>query len=143
MLKPLFQGLALAGAAIFMAPAAQAQEVPNESRDMMRSMGMAGLEGDELRVAIEQAETHPLGTKENPVRENSPRGEYGYLAKLRCTDGSRPAYHRVGNVGAGIYGNIVDLFEVRCEGQSAVQVYMDMYHDGPEMRPVPGFTILE
>jgi hypothetical protein len=22
-----------------------------------------------------------------------------------------------------------------------VEVYMDMYHDGPEQRPIPGFTI--
>lgn len=135
--------LAAAGAVLMVAPAAHAQEVPNESRSTMRSMGFHGLEGDELKAAIEKAELSPLGSKENPVRENAPMGQRRYLGKLRCADNSAPAFHRRGNVGTGVYGNIVDLYEVKCDGQEAVSVYMDMYHDGPEKRPVPGFTIVD
>lgn len=142
-MRKLTMTLAAASAALFMATAAQAQKVPNEGRDMMREMGGGGLEGDALKAAIDQAELNPLGSKENPVRENMPRGEYRYLGRLRCADGSRPEFERHGNVGAGIYNNIVDLFEVRCEGQAPVSVYMDMYHDGPENRPIPGFSIKE
>ena len=82
-----------------------------------------------------------LGSKANPVRENMPKGEYDYLHRLRCPDGQAPAANRVGNVGTGVYGNIVDLFRVACAGAATVEIYMDMYHDGPELRPVPGFTI--
>ena len=140
-MRNLTMMLAAIGAVLFAAPAVWAQKVPNEGRDMMREVGGGGIEGDDLKHAIEQAELNPLGSKENPVRENMPRGEYRYLGRLRCADGSRPEFERQGNVGAGIYNNIVDLFEVRCEGQAPVSVYMDMYHDGPENRPIPGFTI--
>jgi hypothetical protein len=119
---------------------AVAQHRPNSARDMMRALGMHPLEGKKLDKAIAKAEANPLGSKANPVRENMPRGEYAYLGRLRCADGQHPAATRVGNVGTGVYGNIVDLFQVTCPG-AAVAVYMDMYHDGPELRPLPGFTI--
>jgi hypothetical protein len=122
------------------APAA-AQHRPNEARDMMRQLHMGGLDGDKLAKAIARAEASPLGSKANPVRENMPKGEYTYLHRLRCADGQAPAANRVGNVGTGVYGNIVDLFRVTCAGAATVEIYMDMYHDGPELRPVPGFTI--
>jgi hypothetical protein len=118
-----------------------AQQRPNEARDMMRAIGMHGLEGKKLAKAIARAETHPLGTKANPVRENMPEGEWAYLDRLRCADGRKPAASRVGNVGTGVYRNIVDLFQVTCPGAAPVDVYMDMYHDGPELRPIPGFTM--
>jgi hypothetical protein len=136
-LKLLAAVLALGCAA---APAV-AQHRPNEGRDMMRSLGMHGLEGKKLEKAIAKAEANPLGSKANPVRENMPQGEYAYLHRLRCADGQAPAVARSGNVGTGIYGNIVDLFQVTCAGAKPVEVYMDMYHDGPELRPIPGFTI--
>ena len=99
------------------------------------------LAGEELEKAIAEAETHPLGSLENPIRVNMPAGEYAYLARLRCEDGSKPSYERRGNVGLGIYQNIIDLYDVQCEGQEPVEVYMDMYHRRKEDRPVPGFTI--
>jgi hypothetical protein len=137
--KILIAVAALAGAAASL-PAA-AQQRPNEARDMMRSMGMHGLEGRKLAKAIAKAEASPLGSKANPVRENMPRGEWAYLGRLRCADGQAPATARSGNVGTGVYGNIVDLFTVTCPGAAPVEVYMDMYHDGPELRPIPGFTM--
>jgi hypothetical protein len=131
---------AVAAFALAAAPAV-AQHRPNEARDMMRQLHMGGLEGDKLAKALAAAEKSPLGSKANPVRENMPKGEYDYLHRLRCPDGQAPAANRVGNVGTGVYGNIVDLFRVTCPGAAAVEIYMDMYHDGPEQRPVPGFKI--
>jgi hypothetical protein len=133
--------LAAVAALAFAAAPAAAQHRPNEARDMMRQLHMGGLEGDKLAKAIAAAEKTPLGSKANPVRENMPKGEYAYLHRLRCPDGQAPAATRTGNVGTGVYGNIVDLFQVTCPGVKPVEVYMDMYHDGPEFRPIPGFTI--
>ncbi len=122
------------------APAA-AQHKPNEARDTMRSFGFEPPTGKKLEEIIAKAERHPLGSKKNPIRENMPQGEIAYLSRLRCADGKAPAFSRQGNVGQGPYGSIVDLYIVTCKGAKPVEVYMDMYHDGPETRPVPGFTI--
>ncbi len=115
-------------------------KLPNKGRDMMLSMG-AGMKGKKLEKAIAEAEKSPIGSKANPVRENMPEGEVAYLRKLRCEDGAAPKFERAGNVGEGPYGFIVDLYKVTCPGKAAVDVFIDMYHDGGEMRPVPGFTI--
>ncbi|MEN3747995.1 hypothetical protein TPR58_12535 [Sphingomonas sp. HF-S3] len=72
-----------------------------------------------------------------------PEGERAYLGRLRCKDGAAPAYDRAGSMGEGPFGFIIDLYKVTCAAESPVDVYMDMYHDGPENRPVPGFTIVE
>lgn len=130
-------GLGFAAAAL---PAA-AQQRPNEARDMMREMGLKTLSGKKLAKAVAKAERSPLGSKANPIRENMPQGEIAYLRRLRCSGGEAPAFERKGSVGLGVYGNIVDLYSVTCPGAAAVDVYMDMYHDGPENRPVPGFTM--
>jgi hypothetical protein len=128
-------------AALLIAPAAQAQKVPNPDRDSAKALGEGGLEGEALARAIRYAEDFPLGSENNPIRENQPEGEYAYLARLRCADGSAPDYGRVRAVGGRIYGNIVDQFVVECAGKLPVTVYIDMYQDGPETRPIPGFTM--
>src|SRR5262249_7671707 len=43
-------------------------------------------------------EAQPLGSKGNPVRTYQPPGEQAYLQRLRCPDGSTPAFERQGNV---------------------------------------------
>ena len=139
MILKLLAALALVGA---VAGPAAAQSRPNEARDMMRRLGIGGLTGKKLAKAIARAEASPLGSKANPVRENMPAGELAYLGRLRCADGSKPTASRQGNVGTGVYRNIVDLYTVTCAGAPPVEVYMDMYHDGPELRPIPGFTIV-
>ena len=131
----------LAALAMVAAPAA-AQERPNRARDTMRALGLEPMSGKKLEKTIAKAERSPLGSKANPIRENMPEGELAYLARLRCADGAKPTAVRKGNVGTGIYGSIVDLYAVTCPGAEPVDVYMDMYHDGPENRPVPGFTIV-
>jgi hypothetical protein len=102
------------------------------------------LSPDELKQAIAAAEAFPLGSKNNPVRSDMPPGERAYLERLRCNDGTAPAFERAGSVGEGPYGTILDLYQLRCSsGQpSTASVYMDMYHrDYSEDRPAPGFTI--
>ncbi|MBO9499929.1 MAG: hypothetical protein J7483_10780 [Novosphingobium sp.] len=135
---------AVAALSIAAAPAQTYEEgkKPNGARDMMLSLG-GGMKGKKLRTAIAKAEQYPLGSDKNPVRENGPAGQRAYLGKLRCEDGSAPAFDRAGNVGEGVFGFIVDLYKVTCPGKDAVDVYIDMYHDGGETRPVPGFTIVD
>ena len=101
------------------------------------------LKGAKLEAAMAAASAHPLGSNENPVRSDMPLGERAYLERLRCSDGNAPAFQRSGSVGAGPYGSILDLYSLQCltgEPKTA-SVYMDMYHDHVEDRPVPGFTI--
>lgn len=129
-------GLAVLSAAPLLA------EKPNEARDMMRELGYGGMKGKKLEKAIKKAAAYPLGSEKNPVRENMPEGEKAYLSRLRCADGNAPAFNRAGSVGDSPYGYIMDLYNVTCPGAAAVEVYMDMYHDGGEQQPVPGFTIV-
>ncbi|MEL1251934.1 hypothetical protein [Aurantiacibacter gilvus] len=104
--------------------------------------GESVTQGAELDAALDDASEHPLGSSENPVRASMPEGQRAYLDRLRCADGSTPSYRRVGNFGVGVYGNIVDGYEVTCAGEDPKMVVMDMYHRGHvENRPVPGFTI--
>ena len=85
----------------------------------------------------------PLGDKGNPVRVNTPRGQHAYLSRLACPDGAPPTFRRVGNFGIGVYGTIIDGYDVDCAGTKRM-VFMDMYHpEYVERRPVPGFTIRE
>ena len=65
------------------------------------------------------------------------RTDYAYVASYRCPEGSVPlggdpragAASRLGNVGAGPDGHIVDLYEVPCA--TPVRLYVDAYHCGP------------
>ncbi|MGH6614628.1 hypothetical protein [Sphingomonas sp.] len=134
-------GFAMMAALAVAAAPVRAQD--DGGRALMRELGMGGLDGKKLKKAIEKADAKSLGSKDNPIRVNMPVGEHAYLARLRCADGTAPAEERAGSVGIGVFGNILDLYKVTCAGQPAVDVYMDMYHEGPENRPVPGFTIVE
>jgi hypothetical protein len=99
----------------------------------------------QIRQAVTKASAYALGSERNPIRSDMPPGERAYLDRLRCSDGSAPAYDRGGSVGEGPFGGIMDVYVVRCvSGTPAeAQVYMDMYHSGyEEDRPVPGFTIV-
>jgi len=101
-------------------------------------------QGEELEELIEEASAQPLGSEENPVRVNMPQGQRAYLARLRCENGEAPAFRRVGNFGMGVYGRIIDGYQVRCQGSmpEEVMIFMDMYHpDHIENEPVAGFTI--
>jgi hypothetical protein len=127
------------------AGAAAPTEKPTTAADMRamyKELGNPGLEGAALQKAIAEAEKSPLGSEKNPVRVNMPAGERYYLGRLRCPDGAAPTFNRSGSTGVGPFGYILDLYAVKCPGKAPVQVYMDMYHDQPEARPVPGFGVI-
>jgi hypothetical protein len=118
----------------------------SSSQDDVLKGGLFGpaMSPAEMEKAIAAAAAHPLGSEQNPVRVNMPPGERGYLERLRCSDGNAPAFERGGSVGTGPFGNILDVYDVRClTGTPATSsVYMDMYHgDYVESRAVPGFSI--
>jgi hypothetical protein len=101
--------------------------------------------GPKLDAALSEAARHKLGTAQNPVRADMPPGQRAYLNRLVCSSGKPPAYGRIGNVGAGVFGSIVDAYDVRCDGGSPAQttIYMDMYFPGySEAKAVEGFQLL-
>ena len=107
--------------------------------------GESQVSGSALDRRIAAAERHPLGSRENPVRAQMPAGQRAYLQRLRCSDGRAPTFGRIGNYGVGVYGNIIDGYDVNCGAAAPgrVEIIMDMYHPGHvENRPVPGFTIV-
>lgn len=116
-----------------------------ESDDSLLGDMFAPVSEEKVRAieAAAAAAGHPLGSEKNPVRANMPPGQRAYLERLRCSDGNAPAFERRGSVGTGPYGKIMDVYELKClTGQPATaSIYMDMYHDHVEDRPVPGFTI--
>ena len=122
---------------------AMAQEKDGDYSALMAALGMKQLNGEDLEQAIAEAEAFPLGSDRNPVRVDGPSGERHYLSRLRCEDGQAPTFDRTGNVGTGVFGNIVDLYSVRCTGGlEATDVFMDMYHRKyKENRPIPGFVL--
>ena len=137
-----FRGIALVAAFGLLAAAPSGAFAGDSLSDMLS--GKSAMKGKKLQKAIEKADAHPLGSEQNPVRVEMPPGQIAYLRSLRCSDGKPPRFGRVGNFGIGIFGSIVDGYDVRCEGSEPAQtmVYMDMYHAGHiESRPVPGFTI--
>lgn len=106
--------------------------------------GQSQTSGSRLERLIATAANHPLGSSRNPVRADSPIGQRAYLARLRCSDGKPPRFERRGNVGPGVFGNIIDDYQVDCGAAAPgqVSVRMDLYHPGyVETRAVPGFTI--
>ena len=92
-----------------------------------------------FRQTKPMAVSGPLGSKTNPIRCDLPDGEHEYLNKLHSPDGSNALFHRIGHVGMGPYGNILDAYKVNNRKESFM-VYMDMYHQGfTETNAVPGF----
>jgi hypothetical protein len=96
------------------------------------------------KPAVDPAEIdkHPLGSQENPVRVGGPGGQRAYLSRLRCEDGRYPEFQRIGSMGVGPWGYIVDGYSVACASGQKATIFMDMYHSRhQEDRTVPGFTI--
>lgn len=123
---------------------AAAATVPVAAQDTVDMFGNKVVGGKALAKLIEAAQAYPLGSEQNPVRADMPGGQRAYLNRLRCADGKRPAYQRVGSFGVGVYERIIDGYEVKCEGSSPETsiVYMDMYHPGHrEQAAAAGFTI--
>ena len=142
MKSPLCLPLAALVAVLGGYPASAAATQASSALERMLG-GESAVQGEALERALAEAERHPLGSMENPVRVSMPQGERAYLARLRCADGRAPRFERQGSGGDSPYGNIIDYYTVQCRGAEAVTVIMDMYHRGHvETRPVPGFTIV-
>lgn len=115
---------------------------PNGEQRMMESFGLKIPSDNDYEKMVKKAYKHPLGSEKNPVRADAASGQRAYLNRLRCADGSSPNYSRDGNVGAGPYGYIVDLYSVDCgdADPGATKIYMDLYHGGyAEQELVDGF----
>ena len=123
--------------------AACASAPENDMSDLMSFMGAVS-PAESARVAARLADK-PLGSAQNPVRANMPAGQRAYLSRLRCANGRAPTFDRIGSMGAGPYGSIIDAYSVICVGSSPADslVHMDMYHAAHvEAAAVPGFTIV-
>ena len=141
---PLF--LLAAGATSTGAAAAPEDKIGERTASPEQILSMLGMgtSDEELDKAVAEAGAHPLGTTKNPVRVGGPHGERAYIARLRCSDGSRPKVGQRGSAGVGAFGTIVDVYPLDC-GKAApgrFELVMDMYHDEHrEQRAPAGFTI--
>jgi hypothetical protein len=108
---------------------------------MVARMNQASPE-EEMRALVTAADTHPLGTLENPVRVGGPEGEHAYLGHLRCPDGSAPRIGARRDAGVGAFGSLVAAYEVAC-GNAAGRIVFDMYHEEHvEARAPAGFALV-
>lgn len=97
---------------------------------------------DGLIDEIENAEGEFGINKNNPIPVNSPRGEYEYLARLRCPCGNPFFFHRAGSVGECLDGHIVDMFELICrERKHRYTLFLDMYHIEPSSKVPSGLSL--
>lgn len=115
----------------------------SDTSDFLAMMGGVG-PAEAARIATRLADK-PLGSAGNPVRAYMPEGQRAYLARMRCSNGRAPTFNRIGNMGPGPYGSIIDAYQVDCAGASPASsvVHLDMYHPGySEAAAVPGFTIV-
>lgn len=114
----------------------------SDGTDLAALVDMIAPDRERPEVDLAKIESQPLGSEGNPVRVNGPGGERAYLQRLRCTDGQGPAFNRLGSTGLSPFGYIMDIYEVACQGQPSVQVFMDMYHSKHrEHRALSGFEI--
>ena len=101
--------------------------------------------GYELRKMGERQPGKPsgeLGGKDRPIRCAEPRGEQQYLARLRDASGKSVQFRRRGSMGVGVYGHILDLYEIRASDGQRGEVYMDMYYTRlVDEKAIPGFTL--
>ncbi len=107
---------------------------------MIAQMDQNGPE-EELRRLVAEADRHPLGSVENPVRVGGPEGEHAYLGRLRCADGAVPTVGARSTAGVGAFGSVVAAFDVTC-GAEHHRIVFDMYHEEHvETRAPTGFTL--
>lgn len=118
-----------------------------EKDSLMSLLGMMGgapRDAKTLEAQLEQARAFPLGSKENPVRVNMPKGQRDYISRLNCENGAAPKFLRDGSFGSGPFETIIDRYTLTCIGSAPAEtkIYMDMYFPKHvEDQAVPGFTI--
>ena len=134
----------IAALLILAAPAAAQQQRLGQRTTspeaMAAQMSQASPE-EEMRALVAAADTHPLGTLENPVRVGGPAGERAYLARLRCADGAAPRIAARREAGTDAFGTVAAAYEVIC-GDASARIVFDMYHEEHvETRAPAGFTL--
>lgn len=129
----------LAGAPAFAQPPREESPAPREN---LEAFG-AGSSDEELARAIAEAEAHPLGTLQNPIRTGGPAGADAYLVRLRCPDGSAPVVTPRATGGVGAFGSVTDLHRIACGAAGpTTELVFDLYHEGHvENRAPAGFGI--
>ena len=137
----------LIAASLFAATPAAAQQQPElgaRTADPQTHLPAAGLAPgqDDLAAAIAEAETHPLGSLQNPIGVAGPEGERAYLYRLRCADGAVPRVGQRSDGGIDVYGTLAGVYPVTCAAGTA-QLHFDMYQEEHvEVRAPAGFTIV-
>ena len=107
---------------------------------MVAQMNPASPE-EEMSRLIAAADSHPLGSQENPVRVGGPDGERAYLARLRCADGAAARIGARHEAGIGPYGSLVGAYEILCAAGTS-RIVFDMYEEEhAETRAPAGFTL--
>lgn len=135
----------MAAAALLAAPAA-AQDLGARTASPQQTLGEMGSADPEAEIEAiaAAAAAHPLGSLDNPVRVGGPEGALAYIARLRCSDGSRPASGPHGRGGVGAYGTVTERYSLDC-GRAApgrVELVVDHYHEEhKETRAPAGFAI--
>jgi hypothetical protein len=83
----------------------------------------------------------PLGSPANPVRAATYLGEFEYLTRLECPDGTKPHLRRLPGRKKGPYGNQLVGYRVRCIYLNReTRVFIDSHHATYlEHEPVVGF----
>jgi len=128
-------------------------------------LALLGCAASPQRVAPAISVSSLGDTKATALEVCEPRGERDYLNRLRCSDGTKPAYRRIGSVGGRsdlpenltkeqsaalleqiISGaplkpgepdyHVVDGYELSCPATKRM-VYIDMYHCN---QPAPAFA---
>lgn len=95
-----------------------------------------------LVACADPAPPSSLGSHANPVRADTFLGEFEYLTRLQCPDGTKPHFRRLPLRAKGPYGHMVNGYRVRCIYLNReVKVYLDPFHPRyVERDPVPGFS---
>jgi hypothetical protein len=136
--------LLVAVAALFTTPAAAQPELGERTRAPETMVGELRLSpgDDDLAQAIAEAETHPLGSQQNPIRVGGPDGERNYLARLRCAGGAAPTIGERSSGGVDAFGTLTRVYPVGC-ASAAGRVHFDIYHEEHvEDRAPAGFSLL-
>ncbi len=97
------------------------------------------------RMAERSLAAGVFGARNNPILTSGPTGQQDYLRRLKCPAGASPWWVRNGSLGsanAAADGHILDVYTVGCPDVMPFLLYMDMYHSGRAMDPIPGMTVL-
>ena len=74
------------------------------------------------------------------MRASTFLGEFEYLTRLECPDGTKPHIQRLPLRERGAYGDMVNGYRLRCIYMNReTQVYIDPRHEHVELEPVTGF----